>query len=153
METKTTEQSKTVEMLERLGFTAAATEAKTIVARKRKLALAYEHYKYVRTEKVVAFNAALKQKTIQGKEPYNATWKMLEFVGIGTYPNIPPEEVLIAHEQAVNLKCFDSFEVAFIKDVKDPLLFGRVENCSDRFYIAGWDDDVKIEDLIGPNEG
>ena len=55
-----------------------------------------------------------------------------------------------------HLGVFDTFEVAKIESTRvyrDPIVFGRISGCDDRFYIAQYDDDVKIEDLLGPNEG
>ena len=51
---------------------------------------------------------------------------------------------------------FDTFEVAQIDSVveyKDPIVFGRIEGCGDRFFVAEWADDVSITDLIGDHEG
>jgi hypothetical protein len=48
--------------------------------------------------------------------------------------------------------CFDSFEIAKIqwkREIKDPILFGRIDGCPDRFYVSQWDDDVRIEDILG----
>lgn len=142
-----------VSKLEKLGFKRAAEDLKMFAERKRKLALAYEHYRYVRQEKIDAFNEKLKAETITGKEPYTAKWKTLDFVSIGGYGSVPPDEVLTKLETAQERKCFDTFEVAYIRDVKDPILFGRITGCRDRFFIGQWDTDVKIEDILLPNEG
>ena len=56
-------------------------------------------------------------------------------------------------EEAKKLDCFDEFEIAYIAEVKDPILFGIVKGCSTKFYVAQWDDDVRIEDILAPNEG
>lgn len=140
-------------MLEKLGFDAAAKMLKDLRARKRKLALAYEFYRFVRQEKVDAFNEALKKKTIKGSEPYTATWQKLSFTPIANYQHVPPEPVLQDLQAAVNRDCFDSFEIAHIREVKDPILFGRINDCSDRFFISQWDTDVSIDDLLNKNEG
>lgn len=141
------------DQLERLGFKKAATQVKTTRDRKRKLMLAYEHYRFVRQENIDKFNAELKKKTIKGKEPYSASWQTLDFTPVESYDKIPPADVLALMETAVERKCFDKYEVAYIRDVKDPLLFGRIEGCTDRFFIGQWDDDVKIEDILKDNEG
>ena len=63
----------------------------------------------------------------------------------------PPDTVLDALEKAKEDNCFDTFEVAkisWIEEIKDPILFGIIEGCSDKFFISQWDDDVKIEDLL-----
>lgn len=139
--------------LEKLGFKRAATNLKITRERKRKLMLAYEHYRFVRQENVNRFNEKLKDRTLEGSYPYSATWQTLAFCPVGNYGKIPPQEALSAMEAAVERKCFDTFEVAYIDNVKDPILFGRVEGCPDRFFVAQWDDDVKIEDLLKENEG
>lgn len=144
---------KTLAMLEKLGFAKAAGTLKDLAERKRKLALAYEHYRFVRQEKIDAFNAKLKAKTMKGKAPFNATWQTLDFTPIANYEHTPPMDVLQALETAQERKCFDSYEVAYIRNVKDPILFGRIDRCPDRFYIAQWDDDVKIEDILQAHEG
>lgn len=149
----TTNKKKTAEMLEELGFKIAASRLRDMQKRKRKLALAYEHYRVVKPAKVMEFNERLKKDTIQGEEPHNATWKRLDFTPIESYPNVPPLEVLETLAIAVGRECFDSFEVAYIAAVKDPILFGRIKCCDDRFFIDQWDDDVKITDLLKDNEG
>ncbi len=150
---KTATQEKVGDRLARLGFKAAGAIVKEKLEQKRKLALGYEHYRVVRQEKIDAFNAKLKKETKKGREPYDATWQTLEFVSIDLYRQVPPPEVLEALEVAQDRKCFDRFEVAYIRDVKDPLLFGRIHSCPDRFFIAQWDDDVKIQDILKDNEG
>lgn len=131
--------------LSRLGFGAAATKIKEAKIMSRKLAIAYEHYRFVRQEKIDAFNQKLRMDS--------NSYKMLAFTDINQYDQVPPGHVLEALEVAMERKCFDSYEVARIVEVKDPILFGRINNCPDRFFIAQWDDDVKIEDIISPNEG
>jgi len=37
--------------------------------------------------------------------------------------------------------------------VPDPILLGRITGCENRYFIAQWDDDVKIEDILKENEG
>lgn len=144
---------KIAEMLETLGFSEAAKRLKEMAARKRKLAIAYENYRVVRPVKIHEFIHRLKLETIKGKEPYNATWKTLDFYQIENYPNIPPDSVLETMAVAVGRQCFDSFEIAVIKDVKDPLLFGRINGCEDRFFIDQWDSDVSIKDILKDHEG
>lgn len=141
--------------LEALGFKRAATVVKEISARKRKLALAYEHYRFVRPELIDEFNYKLKQKTLGSSkaDPLDQTYQELAFCNIADYEGTPPAEVLDALEIAQGRKCFDSYEIGYIRNVKDPLLFGRINRCGDRFFIAQWDDDVKIEDILKANEG
>lgn len=138
----------TVEELKELGFTKAADDMVRMVERKKKLALAYEHFRFVRQEKIDEFNNRLYEKTRK-----TGNYKTLSFTSISTYSDIPPAEVLERLIEAKKIGCFDSYEIAHIIEVKDPILFGRIKDCSDRFFIAQWDDDVKIEDILMPNEG
>ena len=49
-----------------------------------------------------------------------------------------------------------SDEIAKIQDIvqtKDPIVFGCINKCADRFFIAQWDDDVSIEQILNDNEG
>jgi hypothetical protein len=59
-------------------------------------------------------------------------------------------------EDGSNVCVFDTYEIAHIQSIverKDPILFGCITGCADKFFIAQWDDDVKIEDIINENEG
>ena len=136
------------ERLEKTGFKAASKRVTELRERKRKLMIAYENYRFVRQEKIDAFNEKLrKQKSKDG------SYSLLDFSPIESYEGAPPESVLDALETAQARNCFDTFEVAYIRRVKDPILFGRIKACPDRFFIAQWDDDVKIEDILKPHEG
>lgn len=142
--------------LGKCGFTRASevVQAKKILA--SKLMLAYEHYRYVTQEKLREFNARLKKQT-QDRSRWN--YQELAFCPIGSYEGVPPASVLDALEKAqalvtpLGVKVFDAYEVAYIRHVPDPLLFGIVEGCSDKFYIAEWGKDVSITDLLKAHEG
>lgn len=154
MEIQTKMQEGKAELLERLGFKGVASELMRLKARKRKLALAYELYRFVRQEQVDKFNAELKQKTGKNLDNiWDQSYQTLAFTSIASYDKVPPDSVLTSLGEAIGHKCFDSFEVGYIKNVEDPLLFGRIEQCPDRFYIDGWDEDIKITDLLKDNEG
>lgn len=46
---------------------------------------------------------------------------------------------------------FDRFEIAKIhwkEELKGPILFGIIDICTDKFFIAQWDDDLRIEDIL-----
>lgn len=151
------EQAKemaTVERLGRLGFKKAHGIVQRLAEKKRKLAIAYEHFRFVKQEKVDDFNKKLRVKTEIRTGVMGSSYQQLSFTPVENYEKVPPTEVLDALEQAQDLRCFDSFEVAHIVEVKeDPILFGRINGCSDRFFISQWDQDVRIEDLLGKNEG
>jgi len=136
------------EELASLGFTKVSSNLKTLSAKKRKLALAYEHFRFVREEKIRAFNEKLYKE-----RKNNGEYKTLSFTPIEYYEEIPPDHVLTSLLEAKKIGCFDSFEIASIRTVKDPILFGLIDDCSDRFFIDQWDEDVKIEDILMPNEG
>lgn len=138
-----------IDRLEKLGFKKASAEVKELSMRKRKMALAYELYRFVRPEKITDFRNKLYKET----HKTNGSYQTLEFQPIEDYKNVPPGYVLDALEKATEHKCFDNFEVAYIREVADPLLFGRIDGCPDMFFLAQWDTDVKIEDILAPNEG
>ena len=139
----------TEQKLKKLGFKKASEDLKQKKELQRKLSIAYEHFRYVRKEKIEAFNRKLERERTDG-----FFFKRLIFTSLGNYATIPPQNVLVELEKAQKIGCFDDFEIAQIERVKeDPILFGRVKGCSDRFFISQWDDDVKIEDILGADEG
>ena len=149
-------------LLKELGFEKVSGEIDRANEFKRKLAIAIEHYRYVTSANITAFNDKLKKETLKdnGKKPsdvvyYQATWQTLKFADIKTTDQIPPEEVLIKMKEAKDLGCFDTFEIAHIDkvEVKDPILFGCINGTDKKFFIGQWDDDVKIEDIISEKEG
>jgi hypothetical protein len=158
MDVKIEAKEKTQDRLERLGFKTAASKIKELSARKRKMMIAAEFYRIVRPEKIDEFNRRLRAKTERRSQSgsWAVEWDQLSFTPLDRYPDAPPSDVLDALELADSRKCFDSFEIAHIvKEVKmpDPILFGCIQGCSDKFYIAQWLDDVAIEDILSTNEG
>lgn len=141
--------------LERLGFKSASSRIKVLAEKKKKLAVAYEHYRYVRAEKMNDF----KQKLIKGSMRslnYGSSpreWKELSFTPLEHYQEAPPVHVLDSLEKAKEKKCFDYFSIAHVVRVKDPILFGYIEGCTDHFFIDQWDDDIRISDILKDNEG
>ena len=158
METKTVEQNDTkdpavIDKLGRLGFKKASSKIKELSVKKQKMSIAYAMFKFVRPEKVRAFNDKLRAKTHNWDKM--GGYHTLDFIGIGDYEGAPPDTVLEKLEKAQSLQApsgaavFDQYEIGYIKKVNDPLLFGRINGCPDRFFIDQWDDDVKIEDILG----
>lgn len=140
--------------LEQLGLKAAAEG----VTRAKKLSIAYQHYRFIEEGKINDFNAKLYKDTYKSPSPLICgSYCQLTFTSLGEYPAVPPAEVLNALEAAHGHQCFDRFEVAQITEQSvpkpDPILFGIVDGCSDRFFIAQWDDDVRIEDILQGDEG
>lgn len=143
------QESKT-ERLKRLGFSKLARNIDEAKEMKKKLMIAYEHFRFIPQRAINEFNEKLRRAT---SSDYGTRYKTLDFAPIEEYEKIPPDTVLSSLEKAKKFRCFDRFEIAYIREVKDPILFGRINKCPDRFIIDQWDDDVKWQDIIKENEG
>lgn len=133
--------------LEKLGLKNAAKKLDGA----QKLAIAYAKYGFISQDKVDRFNDKLKVETLT-QDKTARSYKRLLFTALENYHKIPPQDVLVRLESAMNDAVFDGFEIAtiqWIKEVIDPILFGRIDGCPDRFFVAQWDDDVRIEDIVG----
>lgn len=142
-----------VEKLEALGMKQAGANLKSTAEFNRKCLIAYENFRYVTSEKINEFNTKLKDKTYD-KATYS--YDTLTFDKLEAYPKIPPQSVLDLLETAKGRDCFDYFEVAHIVrkvETPDPILFGCINGCKDRFFVGQWDSDVSIEDILKDNEG
>lgn len=146
--------------LREMGFESAAKELEQKIEFKRKMMIAYEHYIFISQEVFKRFNDELKERTLkrEGKKGINEyhNYDKLAFKKVSEYKDAPPAEVLTEMKIAKDRGCFDTYEIAKIESVheyKDPLLLGVIHGCDDRFYIAGWDDDVKIGDILKEMEG
>ena len=149
------EQSKTLERLEKLGMKPAVDKVRELREVRRKMAIAYENFRYVKQEKIDEFNKELRKDT-EKQDDYNITYDVLGFTKLEEYTEVPPESVLDRIEEAIKLACFDYFEIGKIesrKETKDPIIFGRITNCNDRFFVGQWDNDVTIEQILNDNEG
>lgn len=141
-----------------LGLPAAAAQIKKERELARKLRIAFEHFRVVEPAHIDRFNKELYKKTLKkaasawGSDTYNR----LKFTPIHNYENLPPAEALEKLREAKTLGCFDTFEIATIESVEivpDPILFGRITGSENRYFIAQWDDDVKIEEILRADEG
>lgn len=146
-----------VDLAEEAGFTHASKEATKLAERAVKLARAYEHYRYVTPENIAAFQERLKKATFK-ENSWQRSFDQLIFTPVAQYDGLPPSDVLEAVKKAKQEVIFDTFEVAHVVTITerkdpDPIVFGRIEGCDDRFFIAQWGDDVSITDLISHNEG
>lgn len=142
--------------LRELGMEGAANELEAKQELARKLMIAYENYRFVKQEKIDGYNRSLYERTLKTGAYGSQVYDKLQFTDLPKYSTVPPRDVLDSLKKAKEHGCFDSFEVAKIESVEvrpDPILFGRVRGCQDRFYVAQWDNDIRIEDLIGPDEG
>jgi len=141
--------------LRELGLTAAADEIKAKRELARKLRIAFEFFRVVTQEQISRFQTELMKRTRKGDE-FIYTYDKLKFTLLHQYGSVPPAPVLEALRAAQAHECFDFYEVAEIESVKvipDPILFGRINGSLNRFYIAQWDNDVKIEDILREDEG
>ena len=142
--------------LEELGFTKAATDLKAKRELARKMRIAFEHFRVVTPDAVQRFNEDLCKRTRTNRTGGGYTYQRLKFTPIAQYGEIPPAAALEALRDAKSKDCFDAFEVATIESVTvipDPILFGVINGCNNKYYVAQWDDDVKIEDILKPDEG
>lgn len=143
--------------LEELGFTKAAEGLKQKRELARKMRLAFEHFRVVTPDVITRFNEDLyKRSKVNDGKFGGYTYQCLKFTPIAQYGEIPPTAALEALRSAKEIGCFDAFEVATIESVKvvpDPILFGVITGCQNKYFIAQWDDDVKIEDILRPEEG
>lgn len=146
--------------LTELGFDAAAKQLNADREMARKLRIAFEHFRVVEPDHLSRFQAELKQKTLRNDG--RNTWGMitehdtLVFTPIKDYTAIPPKEALDELRKAKTLGCFDAFEVATIQSVRtvpDPIIFGTINGSRNKYYVCQWDNDVKIEDILRPEEG
>lgn len=68
---------------------------------------------------------------------------------IDEYEKPLPREAEKPFNDAKKAGCFEKFVIFWIREVKDPILFGLVKDQPDRFYfITEWDDDVSINDFL-----
>jgi hypothetical protein len=146
----------TSQELEQLGLTSAAKKLNSIKEFNRKTSIAYEHFRYVTKEQFDRFNKELREKTeSKTKEDYKQ-YDRLQFIQLQQYTEIPPINVLEKLKEAKVRDCFDYFEVAKIEshvERPDPILFGCINNCPDKFFVSQWDNDVSIEDILHELEG
>lgn len=127
------------ELLKELGMEKVA---ETLLKKKRgreRLLQAVEKYRYATGEDIDDFNAELKDRG-----------RRLVIVEVKDYKRLPPDNVLEALKKAQADDIFDSFHIAYIERVKDPILFGQIKAFKNLyFFIAQWGDDVKFEDILG----
>ncbi len=60
-----------------------------------------------------------------------------------------PRHAKVKLASAKKHNIFDSFCVFWIREIKDPILFGQIKEEPDVYYfIDEWDDDISVEDLL-----
>lgn len=75
-------------------------------------------------------------------------WVWME-TAVENYQAIPPKDVLVKMAEHKARGCFDSFTIASVEKIKDPLLLGRIDGVTDRrWYVAQWGQDIALDDVI-----
>lgn len=154
------------DLLKELGLDKAANNVLKGKLLKRKMSIAYENYRVISPEIFERFDLQLKEKTYKkestGQYTYTEKWQKLIFIKLSEYGQVPPPDCLMDLKKAKDFGCFDNFEVAKTIEVEnyvdntprpDPIIFGLIDGCVDKFFITQWDDDVSIEDILNENEG
>lgn len=137
--------------LETAGLISVVDEVKKAREFQRKIDIAIKSFPLIlTTNKITEFNEKLHKETL--KEDKNSIqFKQLAFTSLKEYRKIPPKFVLEKIKNAKNMNCFDNFEVCtieWIKEVKDPVVFGVINGTSDKFFITQWDTDITITELL-----
>lgn len=128
-----------VKLLKELGLNVISEKLLRKKTGKEKLLKAVSKYRYATKEDLDDFNKEMRN--------YN---KELVIVEMKNFDRLPPDEVLEALQEARKYTCFDTYHIAYIRQVKDPILFGKIAGFNELyFFISQWGDDVKIEDIIG----
>jgi len=75
--------------------------------------------------------------------------KALVIDDLEEYDKPIPSNVQIALKSAKEAELFDTFCIFWIREVKDPILFGQIEELPDRYYfIAEWNKDISVKELM-----
>jgi len=129
----------------------------------RKMAVAGEHHRVITPDNLAQFGRKLKRRTLRlwrSGMYAKSSWKKLAFDDIGHYQGIPPQHAREALAKAKELKVFSRFEVGTLKEEvtsqyrdPDPILVGVIDGCDNKYFIAQWDNDVAIEDILKRGEG
>jgi len=126
-------------LLKELGMDAIAEDLLKKKRGRERLLKAVERYRYATGEDIDDYNTDLKTHG-----------RRLAIVEIKDYKRLPPDDVLEALKKAQTEDLFDTFHIAYIERVKDPILFGKIKAFKNLFFfIAQWGDDVKFEDILG----
>lgn len=146
----------TPEILKELGLDKASEKLVQKISLKKKLLIAYEHYRFVEPHIFERFQEEIKAKTLTKKYGYYDSYDRLSFIPLKEYGEVPPHDCLMDLKTAKDRGCFDSFEVAKVETVEhrpDPIIFGCIDGCVDKFFITQWDDDFSIEQILKDSEG
>jgi hypothetical protein len=121
---------------------------------KIRIDIAHSRYPYVTQDRVNDFTNRL-EKSTEKKVDGMIHYQTLKWMPIEEYTEIPPIYAMEAVHKAQKTNIFDWFELVKPiwkqkpeEKVIDPIVFGRINSCSDRFYITQWDDDIAINDFF-----
>ena len=146
----------TPEMLKELGLDKASEKLGQKITLRKKLLIAYENYRFVEPHIFDRFQEEIKAKTLKKKDQYYDSYDQLVFIPLKEYGEVPPPDCLLDLRKAKEMNCFDTFEVAKVQTVEhrpDPIIFGCIDGCVDKFFVTQWDDDVSIEQILKDSEG
>lgn len=71
-----------------------------------------------------------------------------EEIPIDVYAGVPPADVLESLKEHQANKCFDYFAIGLVKQIKDPILWGRIDDDERRWFIRQWGKDISLDDLL-----
>ena len=126
-------------LLKELGMNTIAEDLLKKKRGRERLLKAVELYRYATGEDIDDYNKDIQQ---HGKE--------LVIVEVKDYKKLPPDHVLESLKAAQGQDLFDTVHIAYIRKMKDPILFGKIKAFKNLFFfIAQWGDDVSFEDILG----
>jgi hypothetical protein len=95
------------------------------------------------------YDVYINEKMIEKYREHLPCNKELVIDEISEYEKPLPRHAQIKLKKAKQYEVFDSFWIFWIQEVKDPILFGQINEESDvYFFIDEWDNDISIEDLL-----
>ena len=137
--------------LEQAGLTKISRKIKDIRSFQTKIDIAIKNFPLILTENhIKEFNEMLYKDTFK-EDKKSIEYKRLKFTPISDYEKIPSQFVLERIKKAKDLNCFDEFEVCtidWVKELKDPVVFGVISGTTDKFFITQWDNDITITELL-----
>lgn len=142
-----------IEKLNELGFKTIHKMIKGNMDVMKNLHLAYQNHDFITSDDVREFRKKLKKATFSKKKDsqgyIHQSWETLQFTDVADYKAVPPMQILDKMQTAKDFKCFRVFQIAQIVKINrlvkpDPILFGRINGCTDLFIIAEWGNDVTV---------
>jgi len=95
------------------------------------------------------YDRIVTEKMIDGYRDTLPKTKELVIDEISEYEKPLPRHAQVKLKKAKDAKIFDSFWIFWIQEVKDPILFGQIEEEKDVYYfIDEWNKDISIDDLL-----